>query len=62
MKKEIETSIRITIDKELFDIIVEQAKSMNEVCHGVLDLEMHPRNDLFKQASKIVARKYKGII
>ena len=58
-KKEV---IRVTIDKELFDIIVEQAKSMNEVCHGVLDLEFKPTNDIYIRASKIIAKKYKGKI
>jgi hypothetical protein len=62
VKKEVETKIKITIDKELFDIIMEQAKSMNEVCHGVLDLEMRPGNEIFAKASKIIAKKYKGEI
>lgn len=54
--------IRLTIDKELFEIILKQAQSMNEVCHGVLDLEIKPNNKIFKEASKIVAKKFKGDI
>jgi hypothetical protein len=56
------SSVRITIDKELFDVILEQAKSMNDVCHGVLDLEIRPSNKIFREASKIVAKKFKGEI
>ena len=56
------TSVRVTIDKELFDLIVKQAESMNEVCHGVLNLKFEKNNDIFREASKILARKYKGDI
>jgi hypothetical protein len=55
-------SIRVTIDKELFDIIVKQAESMNKVCYGVLDTDVKKGNTIFKEASKIIAKKYKGII
>jgi hypothetical protein len=55
-------SIKVTIDKELFDIIFKQATSMNDVCHGVFDLEIKPGNKIFREASKIVARKYLGKI
>jgi hypothetical protein len=53
-------SVRITIDRELFDLILDQAQKMNEVCHGVLDIDISKKSDILRKASKIVAKKYKG--
>jgi hypothetical protein len=61
-KEKTNLAVRVTIDKELFDIIFEQAQSMNDVCHGVFNISIEPGNKIFREASKIVARKIKGDI
>lgn len=61
-KKRKEMSFRVTIDEELFELIMKQAQSMNEVCHGVLNTNFEKGNKIFKEASKIIAKKYKGEI
>lgn len=61
-EKEKSDSVRITIDRELFEIIMEQVLRMNDVCHGVLNIKIEQNNKIFRDASKIIAKKFKGEI